>query len=264
MVPRGPAGTATGTSVRRQSRRFWAKRIRCSRHSWCCVPPIWVEPIRDRARDGTGPANCHDQTAELRRPIRGSSTSWSRQRGITSNGMPTTASRPTTAGLKPDPTDTRHTHRPHRPGDHLRARVHAEPTPRPPRTRHRNPTPAASRRCVHRTRPGDLPARQRICLPPIRQRNGATREEDGYVADPDFEENLAAWFAREWSRRPNVAGRGWWPSGRHDELGDLRADATARACAKPLGISRQRIRTRGIPQSGYRQPARQRSVELRR
>ena len=28
-----------------------------------------------------------------------------------------------------------------------------------------------------------------------------TREEHGDIADPDFEENLAAWFAREWSRR---------------------------------------------------------------
>jgi GNAT superfamily N-acetyltransferase len=28
-----------------------------------------------------------------------------------------------------------------------------------------------------------------------------TREEHGDIADPDFEENLAAWFGREWSRR---------------------------------------------------------------
>lgn len=26
-------------------------------------------------------------------------------------------------------------------------------------------------------------------------------EEEGEIEDPDFEENLAAWFAREWSRR---------------------------------------------------------------
>jgi GNAT superfamily N-acetyltransferase len=35
----------------------------------------------------------------------------------------------------------------------------------------------------------------------IQLRREWTREEDGDVADPDFEENLAAWFAREWSRR---------------------------------------------------------------
>jgi GNAT superfamily N-acetyltransferase len=28
-----------------------------------------------------------------------------------------------------------------------------------------------------------------------------TREEDGDIADPDFAENLTAWFGREWSRR---------------------------------------------------------------
>ena len=28
-----------------------------------------------------------------------------------------------------------------------------------------------------------------------------TREEAGEIEDPDFEENLAAWFGREWSRR---------------------------------------------------------------
>ena len=28
-----------------------------------------------------------------------------------------------------------------------------------------------------------------------------TREEHGDIADPGFEENLAAWFAREWPRR---------------------------------------------------------------
>jgi GNAT superfamily N-acetyltransferase len=28
-----------------------------------------------------------------------------------------------------------------------------------------------------------------------------TREEHGDIADPDFEENLAAWYGREWSRR---------------------------------------------------------------
>ena len=28
-----------------------------------------------------------------------------------------------------------------------------------------------------------------------------TREEHGDIEDPDFEENLAAWYAREWSRR---------------------------------------------------------------
>src|SRR5690349_8387671 len=28
-----------------------------------------------------------------------------------------------------------------------------------------------------------------------------TREQDGDIADPDFDENLAAWFARESSRR---------------------------------------------------------------
>ena len=32
-------------------------------------------------------------------------------------------------------------------------------------------------------------------------RRAWTREEHGDIADPDFEENLAAWFAREWSRR---------------------------------------------------------------
>ena len=35
----------------------------------------------------------------------------------------------------------------------------------------------------------------------IQLRREWTQEEDGGIADPDFEENLAAWFAREWSRR---------------------------------------------------------------
>ena len=35
----------------------------------------------------------------------------------------------------------------------------------------------------------------------VRLRRDWTREEHGDIADPDFEENLAAWFAREWSRR---------------------------------------------------------------
>ena len=35
----------------------------------------------------------------------------------------------------------------------------------------------------------------------VQLRREWTREEDGDIADPDFEENLAAWFAREWSRR---------------------------------------------------------------
>ena len=35
----------------------------------------------------------------------------------------------------------------------------------------------------------------------VRLRLEWAREEDGEVEDPDFEENLAAWFAREWSRR---------------------------------------------------------------
>jgi GNAT superfamily N-acetyltransferase len=35
----------------------------------------------------------------------------------------------------------------------------------------------------------------------IHLRREWTQEEDGDIADPDFEENLAAWFAREWSRR---------------------------------------------------------------
>jgi GNAT superfamily N-acetyltransferase len=35
----------------------------------------------------------------------------------------------------------------------------------------------------------------------VQLRREWTREEDGDIADPDFEENLAAWFGREWSRR---------------------------------------------------------------
>jgi len=36
----------------------------------------------------------------------------------------------------------------------------------------------------------------------VQLRHEWTREEDtGEIEDPDFEENLAAWFAREWSRR---------------------------------------------------------------
>ena len=35
----------------------------------------------------------------------------------------------------------------------------------------------------------------------VQLRREWTREEHGDIADPDFEENLAAWFGREWSRR---------------------------------------------------------------
>ena len=35
----------------------------------------------------------------------------------------------------------------------------------------------------------------------VQLRREWTREEHGKIEDPDFEENLAAWFAREWSRR---------------------------------------------------------------
>jgi GNAT superfamily N-acetyltransferase len=35
----------------------------------------------------------------------------------------------------------------------------------------------------------------------VQLRHEWTREENGEIEDPDFEENLAAWFAREWSRR---------------------------------------------------------------
>jgi GNAT superfamily N-acetyltransferase len=35
----------------------------------------------------------------------------------------------------------------------------------------------------------------------IQLRREWTEEEDGDIADPDFDENLAAWFAREWSTR---------------------------------------------------------------
>jgi GNAT superfamily N-acetyltransferase len=35
----------------------------------------------------------------------------------------------------------------------------------------------------------------------VQLRREWTREEDGDIADPDFEENLTAWFGREWSRR---------------------------------------------------------------
>jgi len=35
----------------------------------------------------------------------------------------------------------------------------------------------------------------------VQLRHEWIREEDAEIEDPDFEENLAAWFAREWSRR---------------------------------------------------------------
>ena len=35
----------------------------------------------------------------------------------------------------------------------------------------------------------------------VELRSEWTREEHGDIEDPDFEENLAAWYAREWSRR---------------------------------------------------------------
>jgi GNAT superfamily N-acetyltransferase len=35
----------------------------------------------------------------------------------------------------------------------------------------------------------------------VQLRQEWTREEDGEIGDLDFEENLAAWFVREWSRR---------------------------------------------------------------
>ena len=35
----------------------------------------------------------------------------------------------------------------------------------------------------------------------VQLRREWTREVDGDITDPEFEENLAAWFTREWSRR---------------------------------------------------------------
>ena len=35
----------------------------------------------------------------------------------------------------------------------------------------------------------------------VQLRREWTREEDGDIPDPDFEENLTAWFGREWSGR---------------------------------------------------------------
>ena len=35
----------------------------------------------------------------------------------------------------------------------------------------------------------------------VQLRREWTREEAGEIEDPDFEENVAAWFGREWSRR---------------------------------------------------------------
>ena len=47
---------------------------------------------------------------------------------------------------------------------------------------------------IRRAEPADLAAI-------VHLRREWTREEHGDIADPGFEENLAAWFAREWSRR---------------------------------------------------------------
>ena len=47
---------------------------------------------------------------------------------------------------------------------------------------------------IRRAGPADLPAI-------VHLRREWTREESGDLADPDFEPNLAAWFARELSRR---------------------------------------------------------------
>jgi GNAT superfamily N-acetyltransferase len=48
----------------------------------------------------------------------------------------------------------------------------------------------------------------------VRLRHEWAREEDGEIEDPDFEENLAAWFGREWSRRVMwLAEEGGRPAG---------------------------------------------------
>jgi len=47
---------------------------------------------------------------------------------------------------------------------------------------------------IRRAEYADLPAI-------VGLRRAWTREEHGDIADPGFEENLAAWFAREWPRR---------------------------------------------------------------
>jgi hypothetical protein len=47
---------------------------------------------------------------------------------------------------------------------------------------------------IRRAEYADLPAI-------VELRRAWTQEVDGHIADPGFEENLAAWFAREWSRR---------------------------------------------------------------
>ncbi|TDC57901.1 DDE domain-containing protein [Micromonospora sp. KC207] len=55
----------------------------------------------------------------------------------------------------PAQTDARTTHRPHRPYDHHRPRLRAEPPTRTPRTRHRRPTRDPGRYRIHRTCPSD-------------------------------------------------------------------------------------------------------------
>jgi hypothetical protein len=53
----------------------------------------------------------------------------------------------------------------------------------------------------------------------VQLRHEWTREEDGEIEDPDFEENLAAWYGREWSRRIMwLAADGGRPSG-HTAIG---------------------------------------------
>ena len=48
----------------------------------------------------------------------------------------------------------------------------------------------------------------------VQLRREWTREEHGDIADPDFEENLAVWFGREWSRRITwLADEGGRPAG---------------------------------------------------
>jgi GNAT superfamily N-acetyltransferase len=47
---------------------------------------------------------------------------------------------------------------------------------------------------IRRTERADLPAI-------VQLRREWTQEQNGHIADPDFDENLAAWYAREFSRR---------------------------------------------------------------
>ena len=91
----------------------------------------------------------------------------------------------------------------------------------------------------------------------IQLRREWTQEQDGDIAAPDFDEHLAAWFARESSRRIMwLAEEGGRPVGMMNLAIYERMPRPGRALSR-WGYLGNALRPRGIPQSGHRLPARQ-------